>query len=157
MYNNYFYKYHVRLYESEKNLKITGGEMFNLSVIVNAVAIIAGGIIGMLIGKKLSEKIQKMLFTSVALTTIIMGVQMGLKAENFLIVLGALSIGGVAGEVIDIEGRLARLAGRIEKSDGQTKFVKGFVSSTVLFVVGPMTVLGWAGSPDDRRSGPTRI
>ena len=54
MYNNYFYKYHVRLYESEKNLKITGGEMFNLSVIVNAVAIIAGGIIGMLIGKKLS-------------------------------------------------------------------------------------------------------
>ena len=65
MYNNYFYKYHVRLYESEKNLKITGGEMFNLSVIVNAVAIIAGGIIGMLIGKKLSEKIQKMLFTSV--------------------------------------------------------------------------------------------
>ena len=142
MYNNYFYKYHVRLYESEKNLKITGGKMFNISVIVNAVAIIAGGILGLLIGKKLSEKIQKMLFTSVALTTIIMGVQMGLKAENFLVVLGALSIGGVAGEVIDIEGRLARLAGRIEKSDGQTKFVKGFVSSTVLFVVGPMTVLG---------------
>ncbi|HPG48856.1 MAG TPA: DUF554 family protein, partial [Petrotogaceae bacterium] len=105
--------------------------MFNISVIVNAVAIIAGGILGLLIGKKLSEKIQKILFTSVALTTIIMGIQMGLKAENFLVVLGALSIGGVAGEVIDIEGRLARLAGRIEKSDGQTKFVKGFVSSTV--------------------------
>jgi uncharacterized membrane protein YqgA involved in biofilm formation len=76
---------------------------------------------------------------------------MGIKANDLIIVLISLAIGGVIGELLKIENRIGKIANKIEKSEGETKFVKGFITATVLFVVGPMTILGSlnAGIGDD--------
>jgi hypothetical protein len=116
--------------------------MLNIAVLVNTIAVIIGGFFGTFIGNKLTDNIRKILFQSVGLTTIFIGINMGLKANDLIIVLISLAIGGVIGELLKIENRIGKIANKIEKSEGETKFVKGFITATVLFVVGPMTILG---------------
>lgn len=116
--------------------------MFNIAVLINTIAVIIGGFFGTFIGNKLTNNIRKILFQSVGLTTVFIGINMGLKANDLIIVLISLAIGGVIGELLKIEDRIGKIANKIEKSEGETKFVKGFITATVLFVVGPMTILG---------------
>lgn len=116
--------------------------MFNIAVLINTIAVIFGGFFGTFIGNKLTDNIRKILFQSVGLTTVFIGINMGMKANDLIIVLISLAIGGVIGELLKIEDRIGKIANKIEKSEGETKFVKGFITATVLFVVGPMTILG---------------
>jgi len=82
------------------------------------------------------------------LFTAAMGLQMFLKTENPLIVLGALLIGTLLGEWLRIEDGLHKLGEILEKrfsreeDDGSNKFVRGFLTASLLFCVGPMTILG---------------
>lgn len=116
--------------------------MLNFSVLINTISVIAGSIIGIFAGNRFPENIKKVLFNSVGLTTLIIGIDMGLKSNNILIVLFSLALGGITGETLKIEEKIGKIASKIEKSEGETLFVKGFISSTVLFIVGPMTILG---------------
>ncbi|MCP5454780.1 MAG: DUF554 domain-containing protein [Thermotogae bacterium] len=116
--------------------------MLNFSVLINTISVIAGSIIGIFAGNRFPENIKKVLFNSVGLTTLIIGIDMGLKSNNILIVLFSLALGGITGEILKIEEKIGKIASKIEKSEGETLFVKGFISSTVLFIVGPMTILG---------------
>jgi len=116
--------------------------MLNFSVLINTISVIAGSIIGIFAGNRFPENIKKVLFNSVGLTTLIIGTDMGLKSNNILIVLFSLALGGITGEILKIEEKIGKIASKIEKSEGETLFVKGFISSTVLFIVGPMTILG---------------
>ncbi|HOO75411.1 MAG TPA: DUF554 domain-containing protein [Tepiditoga sp.] len=109
---------------------------------MNTISVIAGSIIGIFAGNRFPENIKKVLFNSVGLTTLIIGIDMGLKSNNILIVLFSLALGGITGEILKIEEKIGKIASKIEKSEGETLFVKGFISSTVLFIVGPMTILG---------------
>ena len=116
--------------------------MYKRQVLVNTIAVIFGGFFGTFIGNKLTDNIRKILFQSVGLTTIFIGINMGLEANDLIVVLISLAIGGVIGEFLKIEDRIGKIANKIEKSEGETKFVKGFITATVLFVIGPMTILG---------------
>ncbi|MDI3472229.1 MAG: uncharacterized protein PWQ20_1265 [Thermotogaceae bacterium] len=120
--------------------------MFNIAVIVNTIAVLLGSSLGIFFGNKLKDKYQKILFQAVGLTSFVIGVKMSLQAKELLVVLGSMAIGGLIGHWIGIEERLGKLANKIEKSQGETKFVKGFVTATVLFLVGPMTILGCINS-----------
>ena len=115
--------------------------MFNLGVLVNTVAVIVGSLLGIPIGTKLSERYKDALFISIGAVTILMGVKMGISANNFLVVLGSLAIGGLLGEWWKIEENITAFANRFSKKD-DNNFATGFVFATVLFTVGPMTVLG---------------
>ena len=116
--------------------------MLNIAVIVNTLAVLLGSILGTFIGNKLPENIRTILFSAVGLTTLIIGVDMGLEAGNLIVVLVSLALGGVIGELLRIEQGLGKLANLVENSEGETPFVKGFITATVLFVIGPMTIIG---------------
>ena len=116
--------------------------MTNIAVIVNTLAVILGSLFGTFMGGRIGDKIKVVLFQTIGLTTIAIGTKMTLQTSEYLIVLGSMALGGILGHVVGIEEKLGRLANVIEKSEGETRFVKGFVTASVLFLVGPMTILG---------------
>lgn len=113
--------------------------------VVNALAIILGSLAGLLVGKHLTNNLKDTLEKAVSLGVILVGVQMAIKSENILIVLLSLVIGGAIGETLDIEKRLAIFATKAEKlfnSSGDGQFAKGFVTSTLVYCVGAMAIIG---------------
>ena len=116
--------------------------MTNIAVVVNTVAVIFGSLFGTFVGKRIGDKIKLVLFQTVGLTTIAIGLRMSLQTSEYLIVLGSMALGGILGHIVGIEEKLGKLANVVERSEGETRFVKGFVTASVLFLVGPMTILG---------------
>ncbi|AMW32346.1 hypothetical protein SAMN04488510_10874 [Fervidobacterium changbaicum] len=109
-----------------------------LPAIVNSVAVVFGSSIGFLFRKGISERFRRVLFAAVGLSTIGIGLKMILGANNFLIVLFSMVVGGVIGEFFDLEGKLKAIGDNIKEGD----FSTGFVTSSLLFLVGPMTIVG---------------
>ena len=118
--------------------------------ILNAAVIIIGGLLGLFFGQLLSEKSRETIIIGLGLFTIGISVNMFLKTSNSLIVLGGLLIGGLLGEYLQIETRLNQLGGRLEKlfngkintPSSENHFVRGFMTSSVLFCIGPLAILG---------------
>lgn len=113
--------------------------------IVNSLAIMTGGILGLLVGKNLSENLKDTLQKAVNLGVILVGVQMAIKSQNILIVLMSLVLGGLIGEAINIEKLLHKLASNVENlfpANAQGTFAKGFVTTTLIYCVGAMAIIG---------------
>lgn len=116
---------------------------------MNVVAIIIGGIIGLLGGKFLTEKIQETLKMSCAIAVIFIGLngtlsQM-LKNESSELLIAALIVGGLIGEIIDIDGGFEKFGVWLRSksgNDGDTKFVDGFVTASLTVCIGAMAVIG---------------
>jgi len=115
---------------------------------LNIATVIIGGILGMVFGARIPDKLKSTVIAGMGLFTAAMGIQMFLKTENPLIVLGALLIGTLLGEWWRIEDGLHNLGKFLEQrfskaeDDGSNKFVRGFLTASLLFCVGPMTILG---------------
>lgn len=113
---------------------------------INVTAIILGGIIGLFFGKRLPEKLKSTVIQGIALTVLVIGLQMALKTNNVVIVILSLVLGGVIGESIDIEAGLNRfgksLEERFSSSDGEGRFTKAFVSTSLIYCVGAMAIVG---------------
>jgi uncharacterized membrane protein YqgA involved in biofilm formation len=116
--------------------------------LLNIATVIIGGIIGLVFGARIPDKLKATVIAGMGLFTTAMGLQMFMKTENPLIVLGAILIGTLLGEWLRIEDGLQNL-GRIleqrfskESDDGSNKFVRGFLTASLLFCVGPMAILG---------------
>ena len=116
-----------------------------VGVLVNTVSVIAGSLIGMLLKKGMSEKIAKALTTSIGLAVIYIGIDGMMSGQNTLVLVLSMVIGGVIGTVLDLDSRLESLGKKIEsKFEGNkdTKIAEGYVSATLLFCVGAMTIVG---------------
>lgn len=117
-----------------------------LGTIVNAMAIVIGALVGILFGKALPERIKKTVIQGIGLTVILIGMSMALETKNPLVVIASLVLGGIIGESIDIELRLQQLGTWLENkfSKGRSggNFTKGFVSSSLMFCVGAMAIMG---------------
>lgn len=116
--------------------------------LLNIATVLIGGTIGLLFGSRIPDTLKETVIAGMGLFTGAMGVQMFLNTENPLIVLGALLIGTLLGEWWRIEDGLHRLGEFLERrfsreeDDGSNKFVRGFLTASLLFCVGPMTILG---------------
>jgi hypothetical protein len=123
--------------------------------IINVITVLVGGGIGLVFGARIPERFKNTVVAGMGLFTAAMGLQMFLKTDNPLIVLGALLIGTLLGEWWRIEDGLQALGQRLEKrfapqteTDSGSKaapygdFVRGFMVASLLFCVGPMTILG---------------
>lgn len=115
--------------------------------LINVATILIGGTIGLLFGSRLPDKLKSTIIAGMGLFTGAMGLQMFLKTENSLIVLGALLIGTLLGEWWRIEDGLQNLGKFLEQrfskeEDGSNKFVRGFLTASLLFCVGPVAILG---------------
>jgi uncharacterized protein len=120
-----------------------------IGTIINVVTVVAGGILGLLFGGKLPERVREAVLSILGLFTMGLGLQMFLETNNALIVLAALLAGTLLGEWWGIESRLERfgetLKARFSKVSGRqdlSRFVEGFLTASILFCVGPMAILG---------------
>lgn len=111
--------------------------------IVNAIAIIIGGIIGSFLNN-IPNKIRITVMQGLGLAVLIQGILMGLKTENFLLVIFCLVIGGIIGEMLNLEDRLNGLGKKIESKVGNNKgnIATGFVTATLVYTIGAMAILG---------------
>jgi uncharacterized membrane protein YqgA involved in biofilm formation len=116
--------------------------------LINVAAIVVGGLLGILFGRRLSDNIKNTVIAGMGLFTSAIGFQMFLKTEKPLVVLGALIIGALLGEWWKIEERMQLIGIWLEKrvtgsSSGESShFVRGFLSASMLFCTGPMAILG---------------
>lgn len=86
-----------------------------LGTIVNSVAILIGGILGILFGNALPEKMKNTVIQGIGLAVILIGLNMAIQTKNPLVVIASLVLGGVVGELIDIELQLKKFGEWLEK------------------------------------------
>jgi hypothetical protein len=113
---------------------------------INFATVMVGGIFGLLIGQRLSDRIKHIVIAGLGLITIVLGVSNAIKTENALIPLLALVIGSVIGELIDIDTGINHLGDwlkqRFDRPGSQQNFTLAFVLASLQFCVGPLTIIG---------------
>jgi uncharacterized membrane protein YqgA involved in biofilm formation len=116
-----------------------------LGTIVNVDAVLAGTDVGLLIGGRLPERLRTTVLDAIGLLTICVGVAGFLETRNAVFVVFALVIGTLLGELLDIEGRLDAVGERLKRRaarEGDDRFVLGFVTASLTFCVGALTIVG---------------
>lgn len=111
---------------------------------MNSALIIIGSLIGKVLNR-IPEGMKTTVMYAISLTVMALGLQMGLKTDNFLIVILSMVIGSVIGELLKLEERLNDLGGWLETkvgSPGKGSISEGFVTATLIFVIGAMAIIG---------------
>lgn len=133
--------------------------MVGIGTIVNVVAVIAASIIGMLFSGGLKERFQETMKKACGLAVIFIGISGVLEAalsvneitnkieaNGIMLMVFSIIIGGVIGELINIEGLLERLGEKLKKTvkprSGNSNFTEGFVSASLIFCIGAMAIMG---------------
>lgn len=137
-------------------------DFIGAGTVLNVLTVVAGALAGMAIGGRLPEPTKEVVTDCLGLVTLLMA---GLSAMDVLspaladavgssapvlIVLGSLLIGGIVGSLLGIERRLGTLAGGIQRlvgrgredHAGRERFIEGWLTASLLFCVGPLTILG---------------
>jgi len=135
--------------------------MIGLGTMINIVAVIVGSTMGLLIGNRLSSVTRETVTNGLGLITLVVGALnvMSIGDNSFIdvvgsewtliVVLGAVVLGGMLGSSLGIETRLNGVGARLQERFGgdagdedRARFVEGYVSASLLFCVGPLTILG---------------
>lgn len=120
--------------------------------LLNIVTVAIGSLIGMSIGNRLPERIQKSVLTGLGLITLVVGFQNANLTGNIIIPLLSTVIGVIIGEWLRIDAALERLGGYLQERFGSAesgdaastreRFITGFVTASLVFCVGPLTFVG---------------
>ncbi|MGH2684201.1 MAG: DUF554 domain-containing protein [Actinomycetota bacterium] len=125
-----------------------------IGTFINVGAVLVGTATGTLLGARLPDRVRETLMHALGLVTVMVAVSQGLAAfrppltdlsrGSVLIVLGSVLVGGVIGELLGIERGLDRAGNalRARFGRGQARFTEGFVVASLVFCVGPLTILG---------------
>ena len=116
---------------------------------LNVVAVLIGGSLGTIVGARLPARVQETVIWILGLFVIALGVKLTLQSQNALIILGSALMGGLLGEWWNLDSLLRRLGAWLEarfarssSNEAAARFIKGFVSASLIFCVGPLTILG---------------
>lgn len=119
---------------------------------INVAAILAGTILGLLLGTRFTERLRSTLISGIGIFTAFLGCSMFLKSENTVVSLLGIVIGTCLGEWMNIEGGLEKLGGWFQmlvqkifgkdRSGERERFIQAFLTATLLFGIGPMSILG---------------
>lgn len=126
-----------------------------LGTIVNTGAVLAGSLVGVCAGKSIGNELKETLMKALGLAVVVIGLQMALSAKGLIPSVACLLLGALTGELIRIERGVEWLGESLKarfNSSSQT-FVKGFMSATLLYITGAMTIVGsiqdgTTGNPD---------
>ena len=120
--------------------------------LINVAAVLVGTAIGVLFGSRLPGTVQQRVLAGLGMVTLVLGIDNALAWREepkrlVLAVMFAVLVGGIAGELIGIEARLQRLGDRLQErfasdADGHSRISEAFFTASLLFCVGPLTVLG---------------
>lgn len=118
-----------------------------LGTVVNALAIVAGGLVGLCCTRGIGDRYRQTVLQGLALCVLLIGAKGALTSDNLPVVILSLVVGGVVGEWLAIEARLESLGRWIEArlaggSADSGDFARGFVSASLVFCVGSMAVVG---------------
>lgn len=117
-----------------------------IATIVNCIAVIVGSLIGVLFNRRINERFKRVVFVSVGLVALAIGIQMSFSMKQIIYVAFSLVVGGLLGDWWDIEGAILRLGellkGLVRQQSAGKEFAEGFLSSSVLFCVGAMALVG---------------
>jgi len=117
--------------------------------LINFAAIIVGGLLGLLLGSKLADRVKITVISGLGVFTLLYAISLFLKTQNSLIVLGSVLIGVLLGEWMHIQEGVERLGEWLEakfsrksESTERDRFIRGFLTSTLIFCIGPMAIIG---------------
>lgn len=124
-----------------------------MGTVVNGIAVVLGGFIGLLIRRGLPKKVEETAMKLLGLAVFIVGIEGvitsmvtvdagKLAANGSLLLIASLVIGGVLGEIWDLEGKLNAGGKRIEEKFGKEGFAKGFINGSLIFCIGAMAIIG---------------
>ncbi len=115
-----------------------------MGTVINAMAILIGGGLGLLFRKRFPERISRTALEVMGLFTILLGVKMALQGEALILALISLALGSMLGEWINIEDRLEKFAFSLEERLHLTEYnsAKGFIHASLLFCVGSIAIVG---------------
>jgi uncharacterized membrane protein YqgA involved in biofilm formation len=126
-----------------------------IGTIVNTVAVLVGGLLGLVLNKKMPGRVTSIYFQAIGLFTLAIGATMAVSMEKILIIVSSLAIGSLLGEWWNLEKGAEQLSEYLKKrfKIGSERFSEGLVTAFLLFCVGSMTILGTiqegtGGSPD---------
>ena len=122
-------------------------------VLVNALAIIVGGSIGLIVKKGIPPRFSTVIMTGLGLCTLYIGISGSLQGENLIVLVLSIVLGVAVGTALRLDERLTSLGNLIEKRiaknkdltdnvEGKPSFTQGFVTSSILFCVGAMAIIG---------------
>ena len=115
---------------------------------LNIATVLLGGALGLVFGARLPDRVRQTVVAGLGLFTLAYGLTMFAGTQNPIVVLAALLLGGVLGEWWQIEAGLARLGEWLQSrfasgaEGGSARFVRGFLTASLVFCIGPMTILG---------------
>ncbi|UCG11675.1 MAG: DUF554 domain-containing protein [Deltaproteobacteria bacterium] len=115
-----------------------------IGTIVNTGAVLVGSTVGISVGRRLPERIRTILMQALGLSVLLIGLKMSLSGQNMIATIGYLLLGGITGELIRLEERIERVGEWLKeriRSDSAS-FVQGFVSASLLYLVGAMMIVG---------------
>lgn len=115
-----------------------------LGTIVNALAVIIGGFVGVLFKNIIPDKISEALLKASGLAVIAVGIKLSLKGDNLTLLIMSVIIGTLIGELINIEGKLDNLGAMVEgkMKNKKSNVTLGFVTCTLVYCVGSMAIMG---------------
>lgn len=116
-------------------------------VLVNTLTVIIGSSVGLLLKKQIPQKLTGAVMTAIGLCTVAIGITGIIKGENQLVMIISLVLGAIVGTLIDIDGKLSKLGDKLQKKNKKenaenSTFSQGFVTASLLFCVGAMTIVG---------------
>lgn len=121
--------------------------MRGLGTLINTATVVVGGGVGYFIGHRIPDNVRLIVMQVVGLATMIMGIQSAMDTHNIVFPLIGTVFGALIGELLRIEDRLETLGewlkSKFARNDSdESTFVQGFVTATLLFCIGPLTILG---------------
>ncbi len=112
---------------------------------INVGTVLLGSTIGLLLGRKIPDRVSGFFTAAIGLVTVVLGVKLALETRNVLVLLLSLIIGGGIGTALSIEDRLTNLGEAIERrfpALAHGTIPQGFVTASLLFCVGPLALIG---------------
>jgi uncharacterized membrane protein YqgA involved in biofilm formation len=117
---------------------------------INSIVVVIGALIGLLIGTRLTDQFKQVVFASSGLVTFVIGIQMAMQTQSYLVLLFSIVVGGFAGYILKIEDHILKLGDWMErrtskngsKASEGSLFARGFLNASVLFCSGAMAVVG---------------
>ena len=120
--------------------------MVGLGTLINTATVLIGGMAGIAMGDKIPDRVRLIVVQVIGMVTIGLGLSDLLKTHNMVFPLLGMVFGAVIGEVLRIEDRLEGIGEVIRKRFAKRQdpgpFISGFVTATLLFCIGPLTILG---------------
>lgn len=115
-----------------------------LGTVINSMAIIIGGLIGVILKKGIKEEYRNTIMDAIGLSVLVIGVTGAIVSENMLLVVGSMVVGSFIGEWVKIERRLDNAGDKLQSrfASGDSTFSQAFVTSSLIYCVGAMAIIG---------------